>query len=161
MADRRMGWAACMGAVLLLAFALVSGPIAYSRELAAGGVSGAWVRLAAAPGRPAAGYLTLDPGPARTLLGASSPAATRVELHRTVRRAGVARMEPAPTVPVRAGERLAFAPGGLHLMLFGLTAKPNDAIPLTLRFADGPPVNVTARAVATGVTPAADPHANH
>jgi len=160
MADRRMGWAACMGAILLLGLALISGPLAYSRELAAGGVSGAWVRLAAAPGRPAAGYMVLEPGPARVLTGASSPAATRVELHRTVRRDGVARMEAAARVPVAAGERLAFAPGGLHLMLFGLAAKPGDAIPITLTFAAGPPVTLTARAVAAGADPT-DPHANH
>lgn len=157
MADRRLGWAACAGALLLLALALVTGH-AWSATPAGVAVQNAWVRLPAAPGRPGAGYMTLVGGPAaERLVAATSPVAARVELHRAVARGGVMRMEPVVGVDLPARSRVAFAPGGLHLMLFGLKAEAAKGVPLTLRFASGRTLAVAARAQAMG----ADPHADH
>ncbi len=70
------------------------------------------------------------------LLGGSSPAADKVELHQTIRDGDVMRMRPVDTIPVVPGEPVALKPGGLHIMLIGLKAplKVGDKVPLTLKF---------------------------
>lgn len=119
-----------------------------------------WVRLAAVPGRPAAGYLTVRGGPTdATLVSVSSPAARRVELHESMA-AGHAGMQgmtmrPIGQVAVPAGGEVAFAPGGKHLMLFDVApgVKPGGTIRLVLSFANGTTLDTTARAVAAGDPP--------
>ena len=141
--NRRLGWAACGLAGLSLVAAIVSG--AEARAVGGGvQVESAWVRPALVAGRPAAGYLTLRGGArADTLVGVSSPATTRVELHATTMARGVMRMSGEGTITVPANARVAFAPGGRHLMLFDL-APGTASVPLTLRFASGRRVNVDA-----------------
>ena len=70
------------------------------------------------------------------LLGASSPVAQRVEVHEMRMDGDVMRMREMPTLDLAAGQRVALAPGGLHLMLTGLKAplKVGDKLPLKLRF---------------------------
>lgn len=123
-------------------------------------LSGAWVRLPAATGRPAAGYFTLKGGDsADRLVAATSPRAERIELHSMVMHNGVMRMRAETGFDVPAGGALAFAPGGNHLMLFGLDSKlkPGDRIPVTLRFQSGATLGFEAEARA--VTAAA--HGGH
>jgi copper(I)-binding protein len=68
--------------------------------------------------------------------GGSSPAATRVELHETVRtESGEMRMQPKDGgLVVPAGGELVLEPGGTHVMLLGLTrGLANGAtVPVTL-----------------------------
>lgn len=145
---RTIGWTACAGAVLLLLAALIGVRV----EAAAGvKVTDAVVRLAAVPGRPAAGYFTLAGGPA-TLTGVTSPLAARIELHSSSMAGGVMRMDALPAVNLLAGETVRFAPGGNHLMIFGLRpdVKPGATVQLDFRFADGRVVRTTARTVAPG-----------
>lgn len=100
---------------------------------------------------PAGGFLTLVNGSDRrfTLVGASSPAAASVELHRSWIESGVAHMAPVPELAIAPGERVVLEPGGLHLMLFDAPGlAPGDEVPLRLEFADAPPREVTARVVA-------------
>ena len=70
------------------------------------------------------------------LIGAHSPAATRVEFHRTSFEAGMAKMRPAGALVIEPGNTLTAAPGGLHLMLVDLkTPLLNGAsVPLVLTF---------------------------
>ena len=71
------------------------------------------------------------------LLGASSPVARRVQLHRTVTRDGQTGMRhQAAGIAVPAGGRVRFVPGGLHFMLMGLSRRlePGSRVPLTLEF---------------------------
>lgn len=150
MAERRLGFAACALAVLLLVLALVSGRLAHSAAAPdLPRVTEAWVRLPVVAGRPGAGYMTIQGGarPDR-LVAASSPAAERVELHRTVKAGGVMRMERVESLTIPAGETVRFAPGGLHLMLFGVKAKASEPLPITLTLASGANIPVSARAVA-------------
>jgi copper(I)-binding protein len=124
-------------------------------------VNGAWVRLPAASGRPAGGYLVVaSAGPADALVGASSPMAERVELHSMAHENGVMRMRQESALAVPAGGTLALAPGGNHLMLFGLSPglKPGAKVAVTLSFRSGAKVNVEAEARAPGA-PAAAPKA--
>ena len=156
--ERTFGWAACAGAVVLLIAALIGVRV----EAAAGTrVSDAVVRLAAVPGRPAAGYFTIEGGPA-TLTQVTSPLASRIELHSSSMAGGVMKMDALPAVKLLAGETVKFAPGGNHLMIFGLAAmKPGATVPLDFRFAGGRVVRVTARTVAAGGDVAPMDHGMH
>ena len=98
-----------------------------------------WARATAAASVPGVGYLVIENTGAEDdrLLGAGSPAAARVELHRTVIEDGIARMRPAPDgVALPAGAIVELAPGGYHFMLMGLAAPlaAGTRVPLTLRF---------------------------
>lgn len=79
------------------------------------------------------------------LVGATSPAADRVEMHTHTMDGGMVRMRRVPFVDLPPGEYVTFEPGGLHLMLFGLK-KPlaeGETFPVTLRFDHAQPVEVT------------------
>jgi hypothetical protein len=71
------------------------------------------------------------------LIGAGSAVAERAELHtHQVDAEGIARMRPVQAVEVAPGGTVAFAPGGLHVMLLGLSSplQAGTSFPLTLRF---------------------------
>lgn len=113
-----------------------------------------WARASIGTSRPAAAYLTLvnTGSDVVRLVGIESPVSDRAEVHRTVKEGEVMRMEPAGDVPVPQGERVVFAPGGLHIMLMDLR-RPLDrggTFPLTLRFADGGMIEVTVPVLGPG-----------
>lgn len=70
------------------------------------------------------------------LLGASTSAAERVELHSMQMSGDVMRMRQVDAIELPAGATVDLAPGGLHLMLMGLKAplRAGDKLPLVLRF---------------------------
>lgn len=95
------------------------------QEAKAGGiaVSQPWAR-ATAPGAPAgAAYLTVTNSGSQPdrLVAASTPVATMAELHTHIHDNGVMRMRPVDAIDVPAGGTVALKPGGLHVMLMGLT----------------------------------------
>lgn len=117
-------------------------------------VDHAWVRLAAVPGRPAAAYFTLHGGaaPAR-LIAVTSDVALRSEMHQSMTGArGMTTMAPVDAVAVPAHGPVTFAPGGRHVMLFGVSprVKPGDTMQLTFTFADSTRIPVDAPTVAAG-----------
>jgi len=115
--------------------------------------SGPIVRLNPVPGRPAAGYLTLRiEGDKGALVSVTSPQAGRIELHETMRDGNMSRMRAIPRIPVRDGERLVFAPGGRHLMLFDIapTIEAGGGMTLIFRFERGAEQRLTAEIVPTG-----------
>lgn len=71
-----------------------------------------------------------------TLLSVTADLADRVELHQTITRDGVMRMQPLATFDVPPGTTLEMKPGSYHLMLLGLKhdLKPGDTVALTLTF---------------------------
>lgn len=104
-------------------------------------VSDPWVR-ALPPGQPnTAAYLvvTNSADEAVTIVGASSPLAETVEIHTSREVDGLQRMERLDQVQVASGERVAFAPGGKHLMLLGLSRMPSpgEEVQLCLQLAKG------------------------
>lgn len=111
-------------------------------------VERAWAR-ATPPGIPvAAVYLTIDNRSDRavSLVGVSSPRAARGEVHTIVHEANVARMRPIDALQVAPGARLVLEPGGMHLMLLGLTAplEPGQRVPLRLEFDGADAIEVEA-----------------
>lgn len=100
-------------------------PAALAQTTDAPTVSEAWLRLPPLKGRPAAGYFVIKGGKtADRLVGASATFAKRVELHATQDDKGVIKMISLDKVDVPAGGSVSFAPGGKHLMLFGLEPAP-------------------------------------
>ncbi len=71
-----------------------------------------------------------------TLLGASSTAASKVEVHDIVMVDGNMNMTPAKNLTVSRESPLKMKPHGLHIMLMGLDKplEPEMTIPLTLKF---------------------------
>ena len=99
-----------------------------------------WVRLPAAPGRPAAAYFTLHGGKAGAILiGVSSPDARAAEMHQSMEMNGVSSMAPLTQVVAPAGGTVTFEPGGKHVMLFDLkpAIAPGARVRLHFAFADG------------------------
>jgi periplasmic copper chaperone A len=97
-----------------------------------------WVRASFGNAPNSAAYMTLETvgaAPDR-LIGGSTPVAERVELHTHIMEGGVAKMRPVEGIEVAPGAPTVLKPGGLHLMLSGLTQKleAGTAIPLTLQF---------------------------
>jgi copper(I)-binding protein len=116
-------------------------------------VSDAWMR-AIIPSRPAAGYFTLsnETGKPVTLVGAASPDCGTLMLHQSLHESGQDSMAMVTSVPVPANGKLAFAPGGYHLMCMApsKTVTPGHSVPVTLRFADGG--SLTTRFAVRGAT---------
>lgn len=81
-------------------------------------VERAWVRAMPPGARVGGGYLTIHNRSAvgDRLVGASSPAAERVELHEHLREGQVIRMRAVSGFDVPANGRFELKPGGAHLM---------------------------------------------
>ncbi len=95
-------------------------------------------------------FLTVvNHGPAdRALVDARTARAKTIELHEMVHEGDRMRMRQVERIVVAAGGRAELRPGGLHLMLFGLTAplQRGERVPLTLVFDDGTTIDVEAEA---------------
>lgn len=112
-----------------------------------------WTRAAGANQNGAA-YMTLrNTGrEADRLVSASSPIARTVELHTHIRDGEVMRMRQVADIAIPAGETVRLRPGGLHVMLIGLTEplRQGAEVPVTLRFARAGEVTVQLEIQAAG-----------
>jgi len=112
-----------------------------------------WTR-AAGQGQQGVGYMTVRNAGAQPdrLLSASSPAAGRVELHTHIRDGEVMRMRAVDAIPIPAEGAATLQPGGLHLMLVGLTRplREGESVPVTLRFERAGEVTVELAVQAAG-----------
>lgn len=92
---------------------------------------------ATAPGQETAMVdLQVTSKQAASLVGASTPAAKSVELHRMTHDDGVMKMREVPAIQLPAGQVVDLGEAGFHLMLIGLKApiKEGATLPLTLTF---------------------------
>lgn len=114
-------------------------------------VTDAWVRPVPPGQQMTAGYFNVHfnggAGETARLTGVESPLFGSIELHETRLVDGVNRMRPVAGVTLSAGETVAFAPGGLHLMLMQPSDAARDAaeIPLLLHFDGREPLRTQAR----------------
>src|SRR5688572_5561619 len=115
--------------------ALAAAILASTSAQAAPQVQAAWTRPAA-QGTTAGGFMTLvNPGAkADALVAVESPLAKGVQIHESMIHNGAAMMHSVTQVPVPAGGRITFAPGGYHLMFLKVTKplKVGDTLPATL-----------------------------
>ena len=114
-----------------------------------------WARATAPQQKVGGAYVTLTSPAGDRLLGASSPIAGRVELHEMQTEGDVKRMrELTGGLALPAGQAVAMAPGGYHLMLMDLKQPlvAGQAIPVQLRFRDAPPMEVQAVVAPVGAS---------
>jgi copper(I)-binding protein len=99
-----------------------------------------------------------------SLLSASSPAASRVEIHTMHMEGDVMKMRALERLDIKAGQTVAMKPGsGVHLMLMGLK-KPlvvGETVAVTLNFRNAGKVDVTAEVAAMGMPKPAGGAAGH
>lgn len=156
MQKRRLMFAS---AALLLAAALPS-----AAQTGSVTVEQAWARPTVAGQKVGGTYLTLNNGGgADRLLGASSAAAAKVELHSMKMDGDVMRMRKVEAVDLPAGQTVALEPGGYHLMLVGLKQplKAGASFPLTLRFAKAGELEVEVKVQKAQKAAPAGEHEHH
>jgi len=90
-------------------------------------------------------------GPDR-LIAAATPNAGSTELHTHIKDGDTMRMRKVDGIDIPAGEIVALAPGGLHVMLFDLAAPlaAGDMIPLNLTFENAGDMTIDVSIVPTG-----------
>jgi copper(I)-binding protein len=112
-------------------------------------IENAWSRATAPGAKVGAGYMVLHnkAAAADRLIGASSPAAARVETHVIEKQGEVLRMREVKGYAVPAKGSFELKPGGAHLMLVDIKAplKEGDRVPLTLKFEKAGEVAVELR----------------
>jgi hypothetical protein len=111
-----------MNRTLLLSLILAAALTASFAMAAGMKLERAWARSSPPGAKVAAVYLRVDNtgGNSDRLLTIASDASASAEVHRTTVVEGVARMRPVSMLTIGANEVVAFEPGGLHIMLFGL-----------------------------------------
>jgi periplasmic copper chaperone A len=97
-----------------------------------------WMRATPPGANLAAGYVTVrnkSASPER-LVGASSPAAARVETHTHIKDGEILRMRETKALEISPKGKLELKPGGAHLMLIDLKQplKAGDTVQVTLKF---------------------------
>lgn len=122
------------------------------------------VAFATPPGAPtAAVFLALHnrAATADRLVGASTPAAGRIEIHTMHMTDGVMRMRPVDGVDIPAGGSAVLQRGGQHLMLLELPGPlvAGTRLELTLRFQHAPPLQLGVPVLPRLGTPPATPAA--
>ena len=102
-------------------------------------VSEAWARATMPGQKVSAAYMQIRSDADARLVGASSSAVPRVEVHEMKMDGDVMRMREVKAIDLPKGKTVALEPGGLHIMLMNLS-KPiaaGDVIPLTLVIESG------------------------
>ena len=109
---RALGWLA-VPLLLLVATSANAGELT---------VTSAWSRATPPGAGMGAIYLHIENGSTKSdrLLKLKTAVAASAGVHRTVIEEGIARMREVAVLHVAPGEKVEFAPGGLHVMLMGL-----------------------------------------
>lgn len=156
-ARRKVGWLVPLCAVML-----VAGVAQAAEEVK---ISGAWVR-ATVPGQPVgAAYMELRSSRRLTLSEVSSPVASSAEIHTMVEDQGVMKMRAVEKVELQPGKPVAMAPGGMHVMLFGLNRQlvAGSKTEITLKFtrSDGSSLTRTVQAPVKPLESVSPKHEDH
>lgn len=147
-----------LGGLLLAALVVASIAAGCSSGSASIIVSDPWARASSAMASAGAAYMKIENtgSAADALIGASSPAATTVEVHETVAMGspapgasgdgGMMGMQPIARLDIPAGGSVELKPGSYHIMLIGLKQdlKVGDSVEITLKFEKVGEIKVTA-----------------
>ena len=130
----------CAASLLLVQFAAQSPAQTAEAHRGPITISQAWSPATPPTATVAAVYFSVSNSGSQAdlLLALSSPVAARVELHESRDAHGVLEMRELTSLPCPAGATVLSRPGGLHVMLIGLS-RPLTAgtvFPLALRFRD-------------------------
>jgi periplasmic copper chaperone A len=114
-----------------------------------------WVRGMVPAQKATGAFMRITSAKAAKLVGASSPAAGVVEIHRSTMEGGVMRMRPVESIELPAGQTVELRPGGYHVMLMQVPKplKEGETVPITLVFetTDGKRESVTIEAPVTAL----------
>lgn len=143
---------------LAIALLLVAGA-AQAADAPSVKASDGWLRVL--PGSlPAGGYVSFEnlSDRAVSIVGASSPDYAEAMVHRSSTDGGMGRMEMVDSVPLPPKGKLAFSPGGYHVMLMDAKhpVKPGDKVVVTFKLSDGENLPVTLLARPANATGPAD-----
>jgi periplasmic copper chaperone A len=111
-------------------------------------ISQGWARATPGGAKIGGGFLTIEnkgSAPDR-LIGASSDAAGKIEVHEMAMNDGVMKMRPLDNgLAIEPGKTVKLAPGGYHLMMMDLKnpLKQGDKMPISLQFEKAGKVAVT------------------
>lgn len=115
-----------------------------------------WSRPLPAVSVNGAAYMTLmnKGNVADKLIAISTPAATKAEIHNHIMEDGLMKMRPVSALEIAPGNPKVLQPGGLHIMLMGLTAPlvEGNAFPLTLNFERAGSIEVNVMIMEPGET---------
>ena len=130
--------------LIILLCSLATGAI-YAKII----VTDATVRLLP-PGVPnTAAYFSIQHSSDTTqiLIGASADFATKAEIHNHIMVNDMMRMEQQSEVIINPGQSVQFAPGGLHIMLFGLKQPliEGQSVAISLQTKDGESIIISAK----------------
>ncbi len=151
-------------AAFVLALAALAATAAEGIKLGELVIYDAWARASAGPTPNGAAYVSIhNHGPADRLLGASTPAAARSELHAHIMDSGIMKMRPSGPIDIAPKARVTLEPGGRHVMLMGLKAplKEGGTFPLTLRFEKAGEIMLTVTVLKAGDMGPGDPQQRH
>lgn len=101
-------------------------------------VTDAWVRASTATRPVSSAYFTIEnqSGTAVRLTAVAAPDAGQLAIHATAGQNGQTGMRAVGSVSIPAGGTVALAPGGMHVMITGISRplEPGATVPLTLTF---------------------------
>jgi copper(I)-binding protein len=94
----------------------------------------AWVRATVPAQKTTGAFMTLVSSEDVKVVGASSPAAAKVELHSSMSMGSVMQMHAMDSIALPTGKPVELKPGGMHVMLIGLKGqmKEGDKVPIAL-----------------------------
>lgn len=128
-----------------LAAALLTSAALYAQSIT---VTDAYVREVPPNMQNSAAFMNLTnaSGEAIDLISGSTNASKVVELHEHANVGGMMQMRQIPKITVPANGSTALQPGGLHVMLIGLTQKLKEGenVTLTLNFSNGESITLDA-----------------
>ncbi len=98
-------------------------------------VTAAWSRATAPGASTAVVYLRLENQSNLTVTveGVETSMDAKARIHKTVSKEGVMKMTPVKELSLAPGEQVEFKPGGLHVMLMGLTRLLDEGETFTIR----------------------------
>lgn len=132
------------------------------QTVAAVEATGPWCRPTPNGRNLTACYITLTSSTGDRLISVISPRAAQSQIHAVSTEGGVMSMSEMPNgLELPAGQPVALAPGGDHIMLLGVTVPlvEGDLVPMALTFASGSQIalEVPVAASAPGGAPAPAP----
>jgi periplasmic copper chaperone A len=121
---------------MLRCFALMALSLAATLAAAQVKVEGAWARPTVPGQQGGGGFVTLTSAGADRLVGGSTTAAQRFELHSMAMKGDVMEMRQVDAIELPAGKAVKLEPGGLHVMFIGLKQPLaiGSKVPVTLKF---------------------------
>ena len=137
--SRSLSRRALIGAALVLSLGVAGA--SHAEDVKAGDlvISQAWARATPGGAKVGGGYLTIEnKGTAPDkLIGGSTDAAAKLEVHQMSMANGVMKMHPVEGgLAIEPGKTVKLAPGGYHLMMIDLKQpfKQGETVPVTLQF---------------------------